>query len=100
MSRWQNPYNEKHFNGIQNRYSTVTLISLISTELFFLICLFEFFTEKKKRNCAHFTENKLHYNIFVTLRIYSAASKLFRNTDFISTLILNVTPIKYSYRNN
>ena len=48
MSRWQNPYNEKHFHGIQNRYSTVTLISLISTELFFLICLFEFFTEKKR----------------------------------------------------
>ena len=48
MSRWQNPYNEKHFNGIQNRYSTATLISLISTELFFLICLFEFFTEKKR----------------------------------------------------
>ena len=48
MSRWQNPHNEKHFNGIQNRYSTVTLISLISTELFFLICLFEFFTEKKR----------------------------------------------------
>ena len=49
MSRWQNPYNEKHFNGIQNRYSTATLISLISTELFFLICLFEFFTEKKEK---------------------------------------------------
>ena len=48
MSRWQNPYNEKHFNGIQNRNSTATLISLISTELFFLICLFEFFTEKKR----------------------------------------------------
>ena len=53
MSRWQNPYNEKHFNGIQNRYSTATLTSLISTELFFLICLFEFFTEKKKEKlCA------------------------------------------------
>ena len=60
MSRWQNPYNEKHFNGIQNRYSTATLISLISTELFFLICLFEFFTEKKKRETVR-TLLKINY---------------------------------------
>ena len=77
MSRWQNPYNEKHFNGIQNHFSTVTLISLISTELFFLICLFEFFTERKRETVCtllktnYTTTSLLHLVSILRLQSYS-----------------------------